>query len=218
MKKTKHCQLCENSKHNIQKGAFCGLTDLKPDFSRKCDKIDLGTNLYARFTDITLEHQLNEDGKGMSFIVALGMLTVSLLVISCGIWFWNIIYEKGFIASAPIVIIVIGIGLLPLVGGVIKRYIGKRNRSLSQLKEIEKVLEIYGYRIECNLTIKSGLHNIKSVKSMIILYRNGKSVDRWQHEFEHIESEERSQNDIAGIIPNNKTKNTWHGNSDNGFL
>ncbi len=63
MLKSKHCEICENQITDKKTGTKCGITNEKPKFGNKCDKIFFDKKYEEKILDTNIEYEKNNNNK-----------------------------------------------------------------------------------------------------------------------------------------------------------
>lgn len=157
-----HCKICENKIIDFSKGTLCSLTNEGPDFSNKCHKIVLKNEFEKQIAEINIEHdsvlksKTNQIGSGVFNLI------LSLLIFFLGVIFTNFIFEKGYISTFSLIILVIA--SIPFVKGIgiINSYFNDLKIAKKKKERLDKVASIYGYDYKININhIKDSLENIE---------------------------------------------------------
>ncbi|MET2984192.1 hypothetical protein [Aureibaculum conchae] len=162
IKKTEHCLLCENQKHNFENGVYCGLTDKKPDFEKTCNLIKFGNALEDSILEKNVELRLVERTK----VDTIGHLVIFLLIGLCVVFFGSYLldifgiklltHRGGVRAEAlmPMVFIVlIGIGLIVFAVAPVNLY--RRNLKVAKTnkEKLDKILDEYNLTYTLDLSL-----------------------------------------------------------------
>lgn len=178
---TKHCELCLYHSINFKKGIFCVLTNDKPKFDTKCNKIKFGKILKEKITDTNVEHKKIKMEKIWVYSYFTTFLILGIGVFLLTHFFYEYISEvlkinigksAVFIIGSITVFISIGIALLSYAFGMLNKHLFDKKRNLKNKKELDSILELYNIKYEINIDIKDRILKPSQVKTDLKIIKN----------------------------------------------
>ena len=150
MENVSHCNLCEHKQYDFSTGNLCGLTQKKADFIKKCSKIMLANNAKEQIAKINLEY---EEIKARKVDVIGHLILFSIfgaVIIIADIYFTKYLLEAGWISTASIVGIAIGLSLIGYGFAPFVNYRETIGTAKSQKDRLDNILKIYDYGYDIN--------------------------------------------------------------------
>ena len=143
MTRESHCNVCDHKGFNTNLGTICGLTDKKPTFEAKCDSIIFGGAFKEQIKEINTEFEHLSTQSNKELINFLMYLSISAIVTSTGVIIGLQLDDKGWFATHPWIIVIIGLALLPKATHRFSNY--RQSLSASRTKKIafDDVLSVY---------------------------------------------------------------------------
>ena len=178
---TKHCELCLNHNVSFNKGIFCILTNEKPNFDKKCNKIKFSKNLKAKVIEINIEFKKIKIEKKLVYIYFTVFLLLAICVFLGTFFFYEYISEvlkinigksTVFLIGSTTVFISIGIVLLSYAFGMLNRHLLDKKSNLKIKKELDSILELYDIKYEINIEIKDRILKPSQVKTDLKIIKN----------------------------------------------
>jgi hypothetical protein len=157
-----HCKLCDNKIVDFKTGVICSLTNKKPDFTNKCPKIVLENDFEKQITKINIEYESVLNSRTNQIGLGVFNLIISLVIFILGMVITNFIFQKGFISTITLVILVIA--CIPLAKGIgtINSYFNDLKIAKKQKQKLDKIASFYGYDYNIQIQhIKDSLGNIE---------------------------------------------------------
>ncbi|MBD8489930.1 hypothetical protein IFO69_14330 [Echinicola sp. CAU 1574] len=161
MNLAQHCKLCDYSQYDIEKGFFCGITQSKPDFKKKCAEIKFDEKYKQLIRDINIEHHLVKSSKALTIGNLIVFLLIAIAFLAAGFWYGTMAWDKGIVATVPFIIGGIGFLVLPLATGPVYKY--KRDMAVAREKKerLDRLLGVYNISYEIEITVRKDLHGNK---------------------------------------------------------
>lgn len=176
IKKSTHCRICENYVKDKTTGVKCGLTGKQPTFDHKCEKITPQLDrLYKRIEDANIQHKKVERTKGLTISNFIFFLIISVSIMLAGYLFGRYAFNHGIITNAHFGIMGLGLLLLPLAFGPVRKYIQEIAVANDRKKELEEMLRIYGMDYEIEVDMRKGNHDFFEVTTKLQINKNGKN-------------------------------------------
>lgn len=150
----KHCELCDNQKVNLKEGTTCGLDGRKPFFNKTCLKIELNEKFERKLKEINIKYEKLRSEKAVTYTYFVVFLIIGSLVILAGFLLGKYILENGVIATAPLIIMGVGLAPLGLAFGTLNNYRQELEIATKKKNQIDHILELY--RIDYKIDIKFG--------------------------------------------------------------
>jgi len=201
MKPTSHCLICQNSRKDIQKGVYCGLINEKPKFGNICDKIILDEKLIEKIEELSFQGQLIESKKKPVIYNLFFFLLVAILFFLGGLFLTEILYEKGYISTLSYFIMFIGLSILPLSVGPLRKYFSDKKSNSQKRNELINLLKKYGISYDSEVRLTKQNHNILEVNVKVSLNKNGKKIREYENTFDYNNNEKKVDNyQFGGLL------------------
>jgi hypothetical protein len=161
-----HCIICENQLYNFQSGTYCALNNKKPNFQGKCIKIKFGDFLKKETEKVNLDYELIKRTKTIAYFNFVLFSVLSLILLIGGYTFGKFIYDKGVIATLPLIIMGSGIPAITKAFSSLNAY----NRDI-KITEYNKekhdaLLAKYGIKYTFNFNVTQ-FYNIEEITTNI---------------------------------------------------
>ncbi len=158
MKKAKHCDICENQLYDFKSGTICALSNKRPNFSSKCDKITLDDKYKKKIKEVNVQYQMlfrKRTKVTSTFIIH---LSACLALMLAGILLGIIISSKGIIDKLPFIIAGAGLAMMPKAFGPFTKYRQSITVARSNKLELDQILEKYNVKYEIDILFKTDWH------------------------------------------------------------
>ncbi len=154
----KHCEICSKRNYDLKHGTTCSLTDRKPSFKFKCNKLDFNENQIELIKKTNIQYYRVTDNKTsvVSHFIFYGV--GSILVMIAGYLIGSIILSKGVISSIPIIIMGSGFLSLPYATRPFIQYLQHLKVVKNNLEELNKILSLYNITYEFKIIIDTDVH------------------------------------------------------------
>ncbi len=175
---TSHCELCLNHSVSFKKGTFCILTNEKPNFEKKCNKIKFGKNLKDKITEVNVEHKKINDEKILVYIYFTVFLLLAIAVFLLTYFFSEYISDrlKSFFAKAQgrptglfigsiAIFISIGVALLSYAFGMLNKHLFDKKANLKNKNELDSIIDLYDMSYEIDVNIKDRILKPSEIKT-----------------------------------------------------
>ena len=166
---SRHCKICQNLDFDISYGTRCGLTNERPNFESRCEKIDFGGKAENYIIEISVEKELINRARFDYIGTFIMFLIISLTFIVGGALLTNKIFGFGIFHTATLVLMGIGLLALPKAFGALKTYRAKKEVADQKIKILNDTLNKYGKKYEIDLEINE-IHGINEIKSNVRIY------------------------------------------------
>jgi|GEM_PF-658900 len=194
MDKTKHCDICDNALRSMEQGLICGITNQKPQFINKCDKIGFGESLLKKIELVGFELKLTERKKWLTFFNFIFFLLVSFGFWIGGYILWSMAFGEGVLATLPFIIMFLGFMILPMATGPIRKYYFDKKSNKKKKDNLNALLDKYGLSYNSEIDLVKGYHNILNVRVDVKLFKNGKLKQEYSNQFDYNNNEKRVDN------------------------
>ncbi|WP_430408311.1 hypothetical protein [Kordia sp.] len=150
MENVSHCNFCEHKEFDFATGNICGLTQKKADFIKKCPKISFDVNAKEKIAQINQEYKAIKDRKVdvIGHLVLYSIIGVALIIID--IYFTQYLFEAGWISTASIVGIAVGLSLIGYGFAPLVNYREASGAAKSQKDRLDAILKTYDYGYDIN--------------------------------------------------------------------
>lgn len=176
LKNVRHCRYCQNHEFKLNEGIICTLTGQKGEFSNTCPKVNFGDNLYTKIFDVNIAVEYLHRLKPKSYIYLVTFLTLGIAVHILNYVLTIHIYEKGFLSTITITILILGVILMGMGIGAIRFYIVKKNIILPKKEELDQIVKLYNLQYEFTTKIKSDILGNENAASTLKI--DGKTIKR----------------------------------------
>ena len=165
--------VCENKKVDFTTGSYCGITDKKPKFLEKCRDIKLGDTFEKRLLEVNIDLEKIKDSKSSVVLEVVTFTSMSVGVLIAGILLWQFIWDSGYIATLPIVVMGAGfLGITKYLGPLFK-FKQELGTAQSRKEDLDKFLELYGVTYKLDIELRKGPHDTIDVeKKLFVDYNN----------------------------------------------
>lgn len=160
---TKHCQLCDNQKTDFNIGTICGLTDRKPDFNKTCTKIKLTKKFESKLKSVNIEYENIKRNKSLTYAYFGVLLIIGMVVIVSGYLFGKYSLENNVISTVPMIIMVVGLGILAMAFGNFNTYRQEFEIAKIRKENIDEVLSQYRIKYEIYVTFGNEFHGTQDI-------------------------------------------------------
>ena len=175
MLKSKHCKLCLNQFKDPNSGYKCGLTNQKPHFSNKCDKIMVDEGkLYKEVEQVNLKHELVRFKKGKTIAHFIFFTLVAIVIGVIGYIYNDLYMQRGWFVSTFWVIMGLGVAMFVYALAPMNKYRQEITVTSSRKNELDAVLALYGFDYTIKQQIHKGNHDILEVETQLEVKKNGK--------------------------------------------
>jgi F0F1-type ATP synthase assembly protein I len=166
---TTHCSLCDNQIVDFKTGTTCGLTNEKPDFRIKCSKIQLTEKFENKLKAVNVDFEKIKRTKSATYFYSVVLGFAGLVVIIGGYVLGEYIFEKGFISTVPLIIMVLGLTPLGMAVGILNKY--RRGLKIAQLEKsrIDEVLKVYSIEYDIAIAFGKEYHGNQEVYTELLL-------------------------------------------------
>ncbi|GAA3556265.1 hypothetical protein [Snuella lapsa] len=174
-----HCNICINSKTNLQDGITCGLTTQKPSFDETCPDIRFNKEFEKKLGLIHIEIERLKKRKRLIYIKS-----CFFMVLGCGLMFGaNSLMEITHKPSVyefkiKLAIIVIGFALSSFGYKTLHQFIKKTKNFKEKKNKIDLLLNKYLIKYSCNIDFGKKYHGNQEItfelKSENHLLKNSK--------------------------------------------
>ncbi len=202
---TDHCMACDNAKQNVLMGVYCGLTNQKPSFDLRCDKILLKKRMFNRIEDVCAGIELTKRKKNITISNLIVYLLASFFTIMAGLILLFVLHQSGFIATLPFVLMFIGFTILPMAISPLRMYFYERKLNRQQKDQLLAVLNTYGITYESSVSLKKRMHNFIDVDVSITAYKENIKLADYTNHFEHNANEKEVDDSPFKAFVNMKT-------------
>ena len=169
--------MCEHSKTDFQTGAYCGLTNEKPNFDTSCDKAKFEGTMKERVvaTNVALQREVSKKLSVRGTMIAyIGMgLAIWLGAYLATVLLW----EAGWVSGLSIVLVLGGAGMM---GVGIRTFINHRQelevcqRNKSNLDDI---LSRYGIAYDIDVDVRTNAWGMEDVQHELRMHSVPKKFD-----------------------------------------
>jgi len=164
MKLTDHCKLCDHQKNDFITGVFCGLTDKKPAFNKRCIKASFNSKLESKIEVINVEYEKVKKNKIFVYANFIIFLFVAFIVVFAGVYLAKHLLKFQVFSAAPFIISLVGIlFVLPIAVGPLNNYLNELKLSKQRKKELDDVLKIYNIKYNIKVIFGKAYHGTQDV-------------------------------------------------------
>ncbi len=158
MLRSKHCEICENQIIDKRTGTKCGITEEKPQFKNKCDKISLDKKYETKILDTNIEFETIKRNKTKTYGKAFGLLSIGITIILVGLFLGFFAFEGGVISTVPLIII--GVGFLTIPKALQPFVTFKHSIAVAKDKktELDNLLSMYNVKYDLKLNFNEDRH------------------------------------------------------------
>jgi hypothetical protein len=172
MEKTQHCVVCEHKKVDFTTGSYCGITDKKPKFLEKCRDIKLGEILEQRLSEVNVDLEKIKNKKAGVLTNVITFTSLSAGVFIAGILLWQFIWDSGYIATLPIIVMGTGFIGIPKYLGPLFKFKNELGAAQSKKDDLDKLLDLYGVTYKLDIELKKGPHDTIDVDKKLFVDYN----------------------------------------------
>lgn len=168
MLRSKHCEICENQIVDKRTGIKCGITEEKPQFEKKCEKITFDKKYEKKILEVNIDFEKNNRRKAKIYGKIFGLLSGGISIMLLGLFLGLFALEGGVISTLPLIII--GVGFLVIPKGLQLLVAFKQEMSVAKGKKIEldNLLSMYNIKYDLELKFNEDRHgNIDIVPNLI---------------------------------------------------
>ncbi|MCW3786297.1 hypothetical protein [Plebeiibacterium sediminum] len=171
MLKSKHCGICENQISDKRTGTKCGITNEKPQFKNKCDKISFDKKYEKIILDTNIELETISRKKAKTYSTTFVLLAISIVIMLLGFLLGIFAFEGGVISTLPLIII--GVGFLVIPKALHPFVMFKQTLSVAKNKkdELDNLLSLYNVKYDLDLNFKEDRHGNLDVTPNVIFTR-----------------------------------------------
>lgn len=158
MEFAKHCQFCTHQKRDFQTGTTCGLTEEKPYFNTRCPNINFNKQVENQIEELNVDLELVKFKKGAAIFHAIVFGCIAALIIVSGILIGVFVWEAGFIATVPLLIVSSGLGLVPFAIAPLNKFRNELGVAKRRKEEMDEILTGYKVKYESKISISKDIH------------------------------------------------------------
>ncbi|WP_412984393.1 hypothetical protein [Pontimicrobium sp. IMCC45349] len=146
---------------DFKTGITCGLINRKPDFKVKCNVIKLEDTFKQQITEANVTYETIQNTRTDVFGHVIIFSIITVLLFGGGVYLLKYLYDGGFIAKLPFIIMGVGLLTLGKAFGPFNTYTRDLKAAKYHKEKIDSISKIYGYTYDINIKhIKDSLGNL----------------------------------------------------------
>jgi hypothetical protein len=191
IKNTNHCLICEDKKMDFTIGVYCGITDEKPKFEKKCPSKGFGKTLNEKIVEIDSNLKLIENEKSITYLHLYTFLSFAAIVLIADCFFINYLWgisslnnsyyiSNYYMVAVPIIIASVGLGLIPYAVAPLNKFKSQRKITNNAKSELDTILNLYNIQYEIQTKLFKGSHGIIDIDNTLVMITNnnkGNSIE-----------------------------------------
>lgn len=160
MEVTKHCKLCDHQKIDFKTGTYCGLTNRKPEFYRKCLNAKFNSKLEYEINTINIEYETVLRTKWRAYIYFITFILIGTISIIAGCYIGLVLFENWnyghkfdrYLRSASVILILGSIlFIFPIATNYLSHYLNNFKLAKAKKENLDKVLSLYGIKYDTDI-------------------------------------------------------------------
>lgn len=177
MRKSKHCSICANCYRDSNRGIMCGITNQKPKFGNKCDKIDLSNERLLQLIEmIYLEYQLERRNRRGIVWGVVWKMGAGLLLLIVGAIYHRILFDPSVFFILLFAVMCLEIGIFTISIRPLVLHLQQIRGAKKRMKELKDVLSLYGMEYKVDMEIYKGVHELLDVETTVEIIKNGQTI------------------------------------------
>lgn len=167
MNLSEHCFLCENYKHDVMIGAVCGLTNEKPNFNTKCPNIVFDKKYEKHIEKVNVDFEKVRKYQLITKISAIAFSLLGIAALAAGLYLGQYYYERGYLATPPIVIMVAGFSVVTGTLWSYKKYLTAYTFAKNKKSRMDSILKMYNIEYEIDIKINKAIMDDQDVTTSL---------------------------------------------------
>jgi len=172
----RQCRYCDLHEFSFDNGIVCTLTGRPSEFRLKCPKIKFADNLNKKIFHVEGNLDYLNYSRPRVKITFISLLGASLLIFAMDIYASKMIFERGFVSTISISLLIVGFLVLGRAIQTMKSFQNRKNDIHPKKEELEKMKKLYGLNYDFSSSISTDiLGNQRSEQTLKI---NGDTYHR----------------------------------------